>query len=422
MKVKILLFLFCLSVVFPACTQKEKTCVITGKVISRPQSTQLRLIKAFVDYRSQSAVLIPIIDSTFTYEIKFKDIEAYKLVFQEEFSQGNMLAITFFTTNGTINMELYPRVESKKNIISGGKENKEFVEYQKNKNDEMDKKSKPIIDSIKILQAKDEYDSQIMKDLNKRLENTEKKEDRFKIYTQINKLYQSGEGLSPAAKKLDAQYVSLLKTIHDKEVEFTKENIAIPNYYTLIQAILSTEGAPEISDFDELSSIQKKYAAKFKNHPYTQYSNEVSWRLANMKPGGDFFNFNLPDLNGREYTLSKEIKGKYAFIDIWAPWCGPCIAKSREMIPLFETYKNKEFTVIGIASKYQELSDVEKLLEKDKYPWITLIDKPELDSRIIEHYGIEMAGGLCVLVDKAGKIVLVNPSVEEVAKVLEVNL
>jgi hypothetical protein len=33
-----------------------------------------------------------------------------------------------------------------------------------------------------------------------------------------------------------------------------------------------------------------------------------------------------------------------------------------------------------------------------------------------------MAGGGCVLVDKAGKIVLVNPSVEEVAKVLEANL
>ena len=49
-------------------SQKEKTCVITGKVINRPQSTQLRLTKAFVDFRSQSAVLIPIKDSTFNYE------------------------------------------------------------------------------------------------------------------------------------------------------------------------------------------------------------------------------------------------------------------------------------------------------------------------------------------------------------------
>ena len=105
MKIKTLLILFCLSVFLTACTQKEKTCVITGKVINRPQSTQLRLIKAFVDFRSQSAVLIPIKDSIFNYEFNFKDIEAYNLVFQDEYIQGNMRPITFFTTNSTINME-----------------------------------------------------------------------------------------------------------------------------------------------------------------------------------------------------------------------------------------------------------------------------------------------------------------------------
>lgn len=422
MKVKILLILFCLSVFLTACTQKERTCVITGKVINRPQSTQLRLTKAFVDYRSQSAVLIPIKDSTFKYEFNFKDIEAYKLVFQDEYTQGSMRPTTFFATKGTINMELFPMEENKKNIISGGKENNEFLEYQKINNDEIDKKTKPITDRLKVLQANDAYESQIMKDLYKKLENTEKKEDKFKMYIQIDELYRSGEGLSPAAKKLDAQYDSLRKIIQDKENEFIKESITIPNYYTLIQSLLNSEDSPKIFDLDELSALQKKYAAKFKNHPFTNYSNEVSWRLANMKPGGDFFDFKLPDLNGKEHTLSEEIKGKFAFIDIWAPWCGPCIAKSREMKPLFENYKDKDFTVIGVASKYQEIADVEKLLEKDKYPWITLIDKPELDSRIIEYYGIEMAGGGCVLVDKAGKIVLVNPSVEEVAKVLEANL
>ncbi len=422
MKINILLILFCLSVFLTACTQKEKTCIIIGKVINRPQSTQLRLTNAFVDYRSQSAVLIPIKDNTFNYEINFKDIEAYNLVFQDEYIQGSLLPITFFTTNSTIKMELYPREENKKNIISGDKENNEFLEYQKKKNDEIDKKTKLITDSLKVLQANDVYESQLMKDLYKKLENTEKKEDQFKMYTQIDELYRSGEGLSPAAKKLNSQYDSLRKIIQDKEIEFIEENITIPNYYILIQSLLNLEDSPKIFNLDELSALQKKYATKFKNHPYTHYSNEVSWRLANMKPGGDFFDFKLPDLNGKQHTLSEEIKGKYAFIDIWAPWCGPCIAKSREMKPLFENYKDKDFTVIGVASKYQEIADVKKLLEKEKYSWITLIDKPELDSRIIEYYGIEMAGGGCVLVDKAGKIVLVNPSVEEVAKVLEANL
>jgi len=422
MKSKITLLVICFGLIISACTQKEKTCVITGKVINRPQSTHLRLSKSFVDLRSKTAVLIPIVDNTFTHEIKFKDIEAFSLVFEDEFIKGAMRPITFFATNDTVSMTLFPVEEYEKNSINGGIENQQFIEHEKKKMDEIIDKTKPINDSLHALQRTNKFHSQIMKDLFEKLKNTEKQEDKFKMYNQINELYKSREGLSPAARKLSAQNDSIMKIIQDKELEFIRNNISISTYYSLIQAILNTEYFPDIFNFDELNVLQVRYAAKFKNHPYTNYSNEVLWRFANMKPGGNYYDVTLPDLNGKEYKLSEEIKGKYAFIDIWAPWCGPCISKSREMKPVFEEYKNKDFTVIGIASKYQEVSDVEKLLEKDKYPWITLIDKPELDSRINEHYGIEMAGGGCVLVDKAGKIVLVNPSVEEVKKVLEANL
>jgi hypothetical protein len=43
-------------------------------------------------------------------------------------------------------------------------------------------------------------------------------------------------------------------------------------------------------------------------------------------------------------------------------------------------------------------------------------------NRINQHYGNEMAGGGCVLVDNNGKIVLVNPSVDDVKRALETNL
>jgi thiol-disulfide isomerase/thioredoxin len=422
MRNKILPIIICFSVFLGACTQKDKKCIISGKVINRPYSTQLRLTKAFVDFRSQSAILIPIKDSSFMFEFNFKNIEAYTLVFHDEFIQGSMHPITFFNTNGKIEMTLYPLAEGKMNIISGGKENALFLDYQRKKNNEIDKKTKFINDSIAILIANDEYDSQQMKTLNKKLENTKKPEDISKLNIQINKLYKSGEGLSSSARELNTKNDSIRKIIQDKEDELIKENITIPNFYLLIQAIQSSEYYPKIYDFDKLIAIQKEYAMKFNNHPYTKYSNEIIWRIANMRPGGDFFDFILPDLDGKEFMLSKEIEGKYAFIDIWAPWCGPCISKSREMKPLFEEYKDKGFTVIGVASKYLELSDVKKLLEKEIYPWITLIDKPEIDSRINEHYGIEMAGGACILVDKKGKIVLYNPSVEDVRRILASNL
>jgi thiol-disulfide isomerase/thioredoxin len=422
MKSKISLLILCLSLIISACSQKEKTCIINGKVINRPLSTQLILTKSFEDSRSKSAEIINIKDSAFQFEINFKYVEAYTLIFNDEHEQGRMRPIIFFTSNDTIKMELYPMNDYEKNVISGGFENKMFSEHKKKEMNETEEKTKVIRDSMQILKTNDTYNSQAMKSLKKKLENTEIEEEEDKIYVQINELYESGEALSPVAKSLRAQYDSIIKLINDKELSYIKSNVSIFNYYSLIRTIINTKYSKDFSSFDELSMLQKKYAEKYKSHPYTKYSNEVMWRFANMKPGGNFYDFTLPDTTGTKYTLSEEIKGKYAFIDIWAPWCGPCIAKSRDMKPVFDSYKDKGFTIVGVASKYDEFENVIKLLEKDKYPWKTLIDKPEIDSRINEHYGIEMAGGGCVLVDKTGKIVLVNPTVEEVKKVLETSL
>lgn len=409
----------CIGLMVSACTQKEKTCVIIGKVNNRPQSSELRLTKYFVDFRSQSTVRIPIEDGAFKHQFSFKDIEAYSLVFEDEMMQGSMRPIIFFTSNDTIKMELFPMDEHQKNVITGGEINKKFIEYQKRTLDEVMGELNPIFDSISVLQETDNYHSQLMKDLFEKEENTEKQEDKFKIYTQISKMYESGEGLTTAAKNLNAKSDSVAKAFHVKELEYLKKNISIPFYFILTQNILKVESFPEIYNLDALTQLQKKYAAKFKSHPYTQYSNEVLWRFLNMKSGGDYFDFTLPDFEGKEYSLSNEIKGKYALINIWPPWCGPCIAKSREIKPIYEDFKNRGFTVIGVASKYETLESVENLLEKDNYPWITLIDKPEINSRINEHYGIEMAGGGCILVDNKGKVILIDPTADEVKQVLE---
>lgn len=422
MKSKILFLLICIGLFLSSYSSSQKTCIVTGKVINRPQSTKFNLTKSFEDFRSQTAVTIPIKDGTFTFEINFNDVEAYTLAFDDELRKGSWRPITFFSTNGTIEMELYPIEEHDKNIVSGGKENERFFEFEIEKMDGLSEINKSVHDSINALIKNDKYDSQIMKDLHEKLKNTEKQEDKNKLYIQMKELYQSGEGLTPVAKKLNAQNDSIWKIVHAREFEYMKSNISIHNYYLLIQSILNTEHFPKNYDFNELSDLHQKYASKFENHTYTQYSSEILWRFTNMKPGGTFYDFTLPDLNGKPYKLSDEIKGKYAFIDIWAPWCGSCIAKGRAIKPVFEEYKNKGFTVLGVASKYYKEANVKKRLRKDKYPWVTLLDKPELDSRINEHYGIEKAGGGTILVDNTGKIVLVNPTAGEVREVLEANL
>ena len=57
-------------------------------------------------------------------------------------------------------------------------------------------------------------------------------------------------------------------------------------------------------------------------------------------------------------------------------------------------------------------------IERDKYPWLNLID---LDRKIgvWDKYGVSSYAGAILLIDKSGKILAINPKIEEIEKTLE---
>lgn len=62
--------------------------------------------------------------------------------------------------------------------------------------------------------------------------------------------------------------------------------------------------------------------------------------------------FELPAVfekeDGKVIKLS-DYKGKLVLINFWASWCGPCRAEIPTLTKLQETYKNRSFTVVGLA-------------------------------------------------------------------------
>ena len=87
------------------------------------------------------------------------------------------------------------------------------------------------------------------------------------------------------------------------------------------------------------------------------------------------------------------------------------------MIPVYEEYKNKGFTVVGVARE-RELSLAIKAVEKDGYPWLNLIELGDA-GKIWEKYGIGNSGGSTFLVDKDGKIIAIRPTAQEVKAILD---
>ncbi len=129
MKTKKLLVFICLAIMILGCAENEKKCVITGKIIGRPESDTLLLIKTFDDTRTKDVIRIPITDSSFSYELGFHHPVAYNLIFEDEHNRGSWQPITFFPTNGEVQMELYKMEDFSKNRIEGGKLNMQYYEY-----------------------------------------------------------------------------------------------------------------------------------------------------------------------------------------------------------------------------------------------------------------------------------------------------
>lgn len=55
----------------------------------------------------------------------------------------------------------------------------------------------------------------------------------------------------------------------------------------------------------------------------------------------------IQDVDGNTFKLEDK-KGKVVLVNLWAIWCGPCIAEMPEFVKLQDQYKDKNFEVIGL--------------------------------------------------------------------------
>ena len=353
-----------------------------------PDSSLVLIYRDGSDPRFDEPVAYAYLDDG-TFSMSFQDSVSrlYELFFEPDFADGSIQFFNLLSDRAPMHFQFSRKYDVVNTYVTGSRDNEELYLYY-NKSREAHEKVDSIdyeIDLWRIGHCGDKYGWPE--------EGSEEEAILEAMYDRREAVYDSISNTSDYAQ-WRADRMRTHKTLAG--LAELKDDI-----YSQIQLYKSDQvDSIDRSMLDLLDEYGKKYPG---NDMFINTTEELA-ALERTRPGMPAPDFSAPALDGERYSLSELIEGRIAVLDCWASWCLSCRQHSIELIPVYEQYKDKGFTVIGVAGEFNSLDDMHKAIETDGYPWIQLYDLDRAEG-IWELYGIDGGGGGIFLIDSDGRIV-----------------
>lgn len=174
--------------------------------------------------------------------------------------------------------------------------------------------------------------------------------------------------ISPLLTQYQKDFVSadLMKLVVYRDIadeiikmnEGARDVQTIKDYYLAYKLVNEMQ---KVNDKSELTNYSKRIDS-IKSLPYRDAAHKTLKQLLQFGKGDVARNFMAVDANGKQVSL-ESLKGKVLYVDLWATWCGPCMAE----MPHFETLKAKYKDNPRVAFVSLSIDDSSELWKKSLF-------------------------------------------------------
>ena len=174
-----------------------------------------------------------------------------------------------------------------------------------------------------------------------------------------------------------------------------------PNSYLSIIALNTLDSK---TDPFESENLFKTLSADLKGTEAGKVLKEIIDKAKLTAVGVTAPEFTQNDVKGLPVKLSS-FKGKYLLIDFWASWCGPCRQANPTMVRLFNKYKTRNFTILGVSlDRPGAKNDWLAAIKNDGLVWTQVSDLKFWQNSAAQLYSVSAIPSN-FLIDPAGKII-----------------